>query len=359
MDGSLDEALERLDGTGFEFGPAGLSNHGPMAAEALVRLGRGEEAPRWVDRYRCRLGPAPDPTDPVDDGTWRAGLGDIRRVADWQAYLRRQMDDGPWADVVARWVPRLLPGIMAAATHGVIRTAHAVRALDESETALRLDELAAGLAYWAARYQEVPGTPRLRGTKSVAQAAAAIPAASGFTGGLISDAVRAVGDFDGFGDAVDGMAAPVSVDDALSDLTATCARVYLADAGAAPIAFIHAVTGPAALRLLLPHLPPAIHATAFAYAWQTGAALLSAYGGTAPVTMGEAQGPEGEPMLTDPPGADKEGSVRGGGPEDLIERAVANGDEHAIKFTEACLRENDIRPDPAYLAAALDSTSRL
>ena len=27
-------------------------------------------------------------------------------------------------------------------------------------------------------------------------------------------------------------------------------------------------------------------------------------------------------------------------------------DEHAIKFTEACLRENAIRPDPVYLAAA-------
>ena len=38
--------------------------------------------------------------------------------------------------------------------------------------------------------------------------------------------------------------------------------------------------------------------------------------------------------------------------EDLIDRSIATEDEHAIKFTEACLRENMIRPDPVYVAAA-------
>ena len=37
---------------------------------------------------------------------------------------------------------------------------------------------------------------------------------------------------------------------------------------------------------------------------------------------------------------------------DLIDRAVATGDEHAIKLTEACLREHAQRPDPVYLQAA-------
>lgn len=32
--------------------------------------------------------------------------------------------------------------------------------------------------------------------------------------------------------------------------------------------------------------------------------------------------------------------------------AIANGDEHATKFTEACLRECDLNPSPAYPAAA-------
>jgi len=32
--------------------------------------------------------------------------------------------------------------------------------------------------------------------------------------------------------------------------------------------------------------------------------------------------------------------------------AVTNGDEHVIKFTEACLREHELNPKPEYLAAA-------
>ena len=40
--------------------------------------------------------------------------------------------------------------------------------------------------------------------------------------------------------------------------------------------------------------------------------------------------------------------------EDLIDSAVATGDEHAIKFTEACLREHALNPKPVYLAAARD-----
>ena len=39
-------------------------------------------------------------------------------------------------------------------------------------------------------------------------------------------------------------------------------------------------------------------------------------------------------------------------PGDLVDRAVASGDEHTIKDTEACLREHALAPDPGYLAAA-------
>ena len=35
----------------------------------------------------------------------------------------------------------------------------------------------------------------------------------------------------------------------------------------------------------------------------------------------------------------------------LVDRALANGDEHVIKFTEACLRRNALEPSPAYLSA--------
>ena len=46
--GTLDEAYERLHATGPEFGGF-LSNHGPMAAEAMVRHGHGDLVGSWLD----------------------------------------------------------------------------------------------------------------------------------------------------------------------------------------------------------------------------------------------------------------------------------------------------------------------
>ena len=46
-------------------------------------------------------------------------------------------------------------------------------------------------------------------------------------------------------------------------------------------------------------------------------------------------------------------------PEDLVDRAVRSGNEHAIKLTEACLREHALEPNPIYLAAAADASARL
>ncbi|MGH3771525.1 MAG: hypothetical protein ACRDRW_09040 [Pseudonocardiaceae bacterium] len=68
--------------------------------------------------------------------------------------FERELAGEPWADVLARWWPRLLPGMSGALTHGMIRTAHAVRAiaLASDDDRLQRDKLAHGLGYWAARY---------------------------------------------------------------------------------------------------------------------------------------------------------------------------------------------------------------
>jgi len=71
----LDEALEVLCDTGPEFGP-GLSNHGPMAAEALFTLDRGESVLPWVEKYKSGLIDAPEATNPISRSDWREFLGD-------------------------------------------------------------------------------------------------------------------------------------------------------------------------------------------------------------------------------------------------------------------------------------------
>ena len=76
----LDESLARLARTGPEY-RGGLSNHGPMAAEALVRLGRADEVEHWVDGYIRQLDDAPRASGRITDDTWREALGAPARGA--------------------------------------------------------------------------------------------------------------------------------------------------------------------------------------------------------------------------------------------------------------------------------------
>ena len=337
---ALDDGLDRLQGTGPEWGP-GFSNHGPMAMEAMVRLGRADAVARWADTYRKRLRPAIDPQDGLDgndERDWRSALGRIERAGDWIGLFQRQLADEPWQPVVSRWALRLVPGVWTAATHGLIRTAHAARALEEADTPLRRHELAEALGYWASRYQEIGFTPNLRGPLTIGKALAELPALPPNTSEflMISDVARVLRRLDGWSDSVDALdpaaagAADADARDALSDLTEAMAGLFVANPGNSPIAYCHAVTGPAALRILLPYLPVDAYPTAFAYAWQAAAAIATGYG-WAPT-----------PLIAD----DQPSRA------DLIDQAVANGDEHVIKLTEACLREHRLTPSPVYFAAA-------
>ncbi|MCI0444236.1 hypothetical protein L0152_13625, partial [bacterium] len=52
----MDEALEMLAATGPEY-QGGLANHGPMASEALIAMGRPDAVVNWVERYKKSLQP--------------------------------------------------------------------------------------------------------------------------------------------------------------------------------------------------------------------------------------------------------------------------------------------------------------
>ena len=62
--GILDEAYQRLHRTGPEF-DGWLSNHGPMAAEAMARHGHAENVRPWLDGYVRRLEDFPRGTGPI------------------------------------------------------------------------------------------------------------------------------------------------------------------------------------------------------------------------------------------------------------------------------------------------------
>ena len=172
-DGALDLALERFARTGPEY-RGGLANHGPMAAEALVALGRSDAVAAWVEGYASRLGPPPPARTPIPTADWHSALGERGRVADWSVYFRRELAEAPWRQVLRLWLPRLAPGFVAVATHGAIRTGHAARALAARETPPRLHELAEGLAYWAANFTRLPETATPPGSARPSQAVAAL-----------------------------------------------------------------------------------------------------------------------------------------------------------------------------------------
>jgi len=335
----LDEGLSRIAQTGPEFG-GGLSNHAPMAAEAMVRLGRTDAVEHWLDDYLGRLDEPPQASEPITGQAWGEALGQMRRVADWEVYFREQMTNAPWRDVLARWWPRLLPGVAAAATHGVIRASHAARSLSTTDTAQRRDELARGLAYWAAGYLEL-GAASAGGHLDLTAALGGLPVAPlPPRPGLITENLKAgLAGQPAFTAAVGALKPPADAVADLGDLAREFTRVFLRYGRQQPIALLHAVTAPVAARSVLPLLPGEVARPTYDALWQVGAALYAVYTG----------GVSAEPLPSSaPPSRDS-----------VTERAVATGDAHAIKLTEACLRLHAESPDPVLLHAAARASELL
>jgi hypothetical protein len=246
---------------------------------------------------------------------------------------------------------RLAPGAGAAAFHGLIRTAHAARSLGRHDSPARRRELAEGLAYWAARYQPLPDTLSWRSdgrlpSEALPSITVLRPKERDPVARSISDALHVLNaspEFAGVAGLVDSR---VDASRLVSDMTKTFGRVYVARA--APenaIALLHAITGPAAARLLLPYAEDSTHGILLRHVWHGAAALFAVYGGGADGAGGGLPGEDEIPS----PLIDR---------ETLADRALSTGDEHAIKLAEACLRENDIAASAVYLAAALDGTTR-
>jgi hypothetical protein len=120
----------------------------------------------------------------------------------------------------------------------------------------------------------------------------------------------------------------------VAELTEVFARVYLANARdiRTTIAFIFGVTSPAALGNIAPEITERTARAALRFAWQSGCGLYACFGGDS--ATAEAIGP------------------RESDQDKLVERAIAHGDEHVIKFTEACLHRYTLSPSPVYIAAA-------
>lgn len=160
-------------------------------------------------------------------------------------------------------------------------------------------------------------------------------------GGFLTDGIAALATFEPFSDVVSMVDTRGDLSAFLSNLTETFAWVYVNNAVGigGVIAFIHCVTGSRAVRNMSPYISDETARAAARYAWQASAGLYAAFG---------TQLPSHEQPV--PPNA----SI-----EELIDRAIANADEHAIKFTEACIHEYALNSKPVYLAAAAHAIENL
>jgi hypothetical protein len=364
--GILDEAYERFHGTGPEFDDA-LSNHGPMAVEAMVRHGHDRDVHAWIDWYRQRLEEPPRGLTPVTPETWQDALGDPKRLGDWTTFMLREVQLRPWREILAEWWPRLLPGITTGATHGVIRLGHSVRALlAEEQSALatpspspsptvsasisgtvstdgpRIEEFAHALAYWAARWSSLNiRVPAHSGGIGASAALAEIPSVAEQRIS-VSHRLGQLSDTPGWSTALGALRAPETPQQAAELLGAVVDAAildYLAHAHANPVMLVHASTAPTAVLHTLPALPERLWIPSLDAAWLATAAITAAYRNT------EAT-PEDIAVAV----------AQTDDPQETFDRAVRHRDEHAVKFADAAFDSFARTADKRALTAATRAT---
>ncbi|MFE6779287.1 questin oxidase family protein [Streptomyces sp. NPDC057702] len=388
--GILDEALERLHTTGPER-HGWLSNHAPMAVEALTRHGQAATVHRWIDSYAGKLEDRPRPVAPVTDATWRQALGDPRHLTDWADFFGRQVAERPWRAVLAEWWPRLLPGMLASATHGVIRVGHAVRTLLDDErgahalapgsaTGLassgpsgpRLTELAEALGYWAARHQPLPMAVDVAGDAEPETALAGLPRLADQSGG-IRDRLARIPSVPHWPEAACALHVPDVADEAyaqLRRLVRAATERYVTHGHGDPIMLVHAATAPNAVLRTLPALPRELWAPSLRAVWPSVAAIMTSYGPATPLTASGAPDPWAgrAPFVAASPEPEAERSVaraveraRAMTPDEVFTRAASHGDEHVIKFADTALDAVVDAPDGdrRALVAALHAQSMI
>ncbi|SOD62756.1 Protein of unknown function [Streptomyces zhaozhouensis] len=335
-DGVLDEAWERLHRAGPEY-RGWLSNHAPMAVEALVRHGQGARVHRWIDSYREKLEDRPAGSGRITEADWRERLGDARYLTDWARYFGERLAERPWPEVLTVWWPRLLPGIAGGATHPVIRVGHAVRALlADGASAARLAELAEGLGYWAARHQPLPsgvvGAPVAAGAAGALASVEPVADRSGGIGHRLGQLTRLPA-WPGTPPGEPGQARA-----ALAELVRAAAGYYAGHARGEPVMLVHAVTAPNAVLRVLPALPPALWRPSVAAAWSASAAVVAAYA------------PDGGPEPVEPAET---------GAREVFARAAEHGDEHVIKLADTVLDLLADAPDDPLPATAARRAAEL
>lgn len=292
-----------------------LSNHLPMAQQALLELGASAARLQgWSEGYETQL--EPRVVARPASVSFERDLGRPDSEAGWRAHFAARIEAVGSAATLREALPLLLEGPGAAAFHGLIRTGHAVLAGHEGE-------LAFGLAHWAAHFLPWPTTddgPLLE-LADWLQALQQLPCVRYPAGSLIYARMAAWGNSADFA-AVAGRLRHEP--DTLRDLALLAARTY-------------AATG----NFTVLHLLTASHAMSVLEAWWQASGLprgfsLAAAAGLLASGAAPAQALDHVPSRPWPA---------------LLAAACAQDDAHVIKLSHAAWRLNRRWPDPVWRRA--------
>ncbi|RZL31093.1 MAG: DUF4243 domain-containing protein [Rubrivivax sp.] len=293
----------------------GLSNHLPMAQQALLELGASAarlqaftEAAEAVLEPRIAARPARIAVD--------HDLGRPDSDAAWRAHFAARIAELGSGAALGEALALLLPGAGAIAFHGLIRTGHAVLAGHEGE-------LAAALAHWASHFMPLTATdggPALE-LPEWSQALATLARPVYPPGSLITGRMQAWGAAAGFASIAPRLR---HGPDTLRSLALLAARTYACTGN---FTVLHLLTASHAMSVLQPWWPTPELPRGFTVAAAAG--LLAS--GAAPAFTLEQPPERAWPAL--------------------ISAACAQDDAHVIKLTHAAWRLDRRWPDPAWRRA--------
>ncbi|MEI6027832.1 MAG: questin oxidase family protein [Betaproteobacteria bacterium] len=303
---NLVDALNHCAAHAPEYG-GGLSNHLPMTLLALERLG-ADDARRsaFAAVYTPRLQPAP-PAQPWPAGDpWPDRLGQYEAWPAYRALFTEWIAQEGASDMLGQVLPQLMPGVSAAAFHGLIRTAYALRSG-------HLGELADALAYWACRHQRLgamlnpqAGTARAPATDDPVALLRELRAGRSRAALISQQMLEAARDA-----RVNRTAARLFVDEGTPERLARAAAFAYAHTGS--FTALHLVTGTHAMRVAARFVDEPL--TAWAWFWQAFAHA---------VVAARLQPAAAAPLRSW---------------KTLVARALASDDEHLIKLVDSCREE--------------------
>lgn len=327
----LHACLDRIQTVPPEYGQ-GLSSHLPMAVHALFQLGANEAQMEtfmagYLPRFRGRRLALQGHVLP----DWRQALGQFEAFEDVRSSFVAALARAGRDAVLGEALPALLPGVSAAAFHGLIRTAHAVESAHEAE-------LASALAYWACRWQGLAAPPQSSsqgpGIDLATWSAALVDGARGWRSDapLIFLRMQEASATPLYAQLAQALKPEPKLAPRLAQLAHLALGYYL-DSGNFTV--LHMITGLRALRVLLPWVPERLQADP-AVQDLLGQAFVAAY------LAGRVQA---RPRS----GSDDASSLSGA---ELAAAACRSTDDHVIKLVHACGDEMAAYAEPRYKMAA-------